>query len=505
MKRGPDHSEKTPECNISPVQVALGIPEIVTNILHHYPRYGLRGQNYLVTVSKVWHEAIKQCHLQEEPTFEKLIADCLKCPESVIQILRDDTLLPYLSEEQILKLISCHSEFAIYLLKNDIISLIYGNYILNPTKLLTLTKHHSEVAITFFTNPKWRQKLLNIHIYKFGCQHLEIAHYILDNNLQDNDIGEIRSNGLKSLAASFVTIARRLLNDPATFRELTEPNLKGPKFLYQYLELLIETARTNESFGFLSSKINTPNDFINQFENLCDLGLTAEEIKVLGEYHSEIAMKVLQSKTLCEKYFDPKSCFQWGKNHETVAMHFLKTEPLCKNLDDDMVVELCKKHPAAVKYVLNTPDLCELVCMAFIYPTKSVVHSLDEIPMHILKDPTLCEMLCEVPLLAFGAYHPRAAKVILTTKDFYTKLSEEKINSICHKHPHILRKILNTQSLREMLEPEHLNKLESIDPQLHIKPLLIKVSEQAKSWDLQTNKPSEEMDIDAVAKFTFKK
>ncbi|MCS5711106.1 hypothetical protein [Candidatus Berkiella aquae] len=495
MKRGPRHFKKTVECNSSSAQVALGIPEIVANILHQYPRYGLRGQNNLVTVSKVWHEAIKQCHLQDEPTFEKLIADCLKCPESVIQILRDDTFLPYLSEEQILKLISCHSEFAIYLLKNDFIPI-------NQENLLILTKHHPQVAMHLFTNPKWRQTLQQMNIYLFGCQHLEIAQYILDNHLGSDLLH--RREGLKTLAESSPIIARRIFNDPATYRDLTEHNLNGPKFLFKYIELLIERSNAERSKANQPSvllQINTPEDFINHFEDLSELELSRLEVKVLGEYHSEIAMKVMQSERLFKKYCETRPYNTWVINHEAVAMCFIKTEAFREFFDYYLMSRLCENHPAALEFLFNQEDLRINMYANVFLNSDSPNLPLDKIAMPCLKDPNFRRISHDSLLVSLGTHNPEAAKFILTTKELYTKLSENSVRLICNKYPHITQQILNTQSLRELVKPAHLAILEAVI----IEPFAVEISKQAKGWDLQSNKPSKEMDVDAVAKFTLKK
>ncbi|MCS5711108.1 hypothetical protein [Candidatus Berkiella aquae] len=497
MKRGPDHSEKVTQCNPSFAQVALGIPEIVATILHHYPRYGLRGQNNLVTVSKVWHEAIKQWHLQDEPTFERLIADCLKCPESVIHILRDNTLLPYLSEEQILRLISCHGEFAISLLENDVLPI-------NHQSLLVLTKYHLQVAMYFFNDPQWFKRI-KYNLYAFGCQHPEIAQYILDNNLTDgNDL--IRREGLNKLAESSLVIARKLLNDSVTFGNLTEPTLKGPQFLYKHLELLIELGKTNESFAFLHShnvEINTPEDFINHFEILCELGLSEKEVGVLGDYHPEIALKVLQNETIFARYIGINRLLMimgWVLRHEVIAMHVLETN----NISDTRLSDLCKIHRAVATHVSNTPHLYNRLCINNLINGALLLQNA-ELAIAILKSNTADEQLNIDALMRLASGNPSVAKYILTTKKLYTKLSEANVRTISNQYPHIVRKILNTSSLRDLVEHTYLSILESIGRAFVIKPFLVDVSEKAKCWDLQSNKPKEEMNVDAVAKFTLKK
>ncbi|MCS5711110.1 hypothetical protein [Candidatus Berkiella aquae] len=492
MKLGPEHSEKIAECGPSSAQIALGMPEIVATILHHYPRYGLRGQNNLATVSTVWHQVIKECHLQDEPTFEKLITDCLKCPEGVIHILRNDTLLPYLSERQVLRLISCHREFAIYLLENDVISV-------NSQNLLTLTKYHPQVAMHLLSNPQWLQRIRD-YVCFFGCQHHEIAEYILDNNIRTGDDELDHRADLKRLADSSLIIARRLLNDPVIFEDLTEPNLKGPLVLYKHLELLIELSKTNESFAFLYSlnvEINTPEDFINHFETLCSFGLSEQEVKVLGDYHPEIAMKFLQNETLCQRFLGANAQFMinhWAKLHEAVAMHILKAN----NVNDVELADLCKRHPVAAKYVINTPHLCNRLCMSYYGNFFSTQN--EELAIDILKTETFHPKLHGTALLYLASNDPKAAKMILTTNKFCRKLTEANVRYICNQHLHIVRKILNTQSLRELVEPADLAILKAMDRQIIIKPLLFGASKQAKGWDLKANKPSEGAKINVVTK-----
>ncbi|MCS5710679.1 hypothetical protein [Candidatus Berkiella aquae] len=458
----------------SPVEYALSLPEIVAIIASFCPLYSVRGKNNLMTVSKLWHKVISESDFYDNVSFRNLIKDCLKSPEGVIYILRDEKLLPYLTKERLLELIGCHKEFALHLLENEIMS---G---LCQYDLFRLASHHHEVGLFILKNEKYRKEFSDVGVSSLGHNHPKIADYLFNTqpNILDLAINE----------KSHPDIVRQMLNHSDNFNRLYAVGIVRD-VAFKYLDVLVESCKDKKAFEFLKRfEINTPADFIQNLINLFEGGwLNWQHLIYLGCHHAEIAINILKTPTLLEN-INPDVIIAFGRYHKSVAMHILTTEKIYKKLNGNNLFSVCNFHFEAIEYLFNQPELLKKISMFFI---KFIAYKHPKIGLAILKTEDYFTQLTSSELECIGCSGNSAViEHILLTSVLYNKLTIENLEKICRANPRVVRKILYSSHLHKEIEAFHLERLRVVNEYISQLPpvdIAFDVSRLAKLWNVEKN------------------
>ncbi|MCS5710678.1 hypothetical protein [Candidatus Berkiella aquae] len=476
-----DSTENASEATYSPVEHALTIPEIIANILYHYPHSGILGQNNIMTVSKLWHKVLKENDLIDDFSFKKLIEDCVKYPEGVIHILKDKSLQPYLTTEKLFKIISCHKAFAIHFLQNIDISNS------EQKDVAILANYHSEVVMCILEKLKTYEGNATFTglLMRLGKQDPIIAEHIL------NTPELIKRASLRLFSEINPNIAIRILNEPFGYGKCTKPGHYYPVVLFQYLEVLIEIGKKQKGFEFLKElNINTPEEFVCKLED-CALRLSRNVLSEIALYNEEVRMKIMMTPSLRKKV-GKSSIIHLGEVHAKAAMYILETRILHSYNSFDSVLATFARHITVAKYIFNTPELFNLLSHEIIVSIASKSH---EMAMHILKTEELCKLLESKDIIKLGYENPTVAKYILSTPEICAKMMTDDMFALANKHSFVVKNILDTDEFRKRIDDTQLISLECLKYKIrNFTPSAIQqqVCKQAQLWNVLTNELDED-------------
>ncbi|MCS5710680.1 hypothetical protein [Candidatus Berkiella aquae] len=455
---------------------ALADPVIVKKILHYCPHYRFYGKNNMMIVSKQWHKVISESDLYENSSFQKLLQDCLISPEVVIDILRDETLLPYLSRRKLLELISCYKEFAIYILQMEIFS------DLSLYEKALLTQYHHDVAMYVLKNPKYfDEKNMDLAI-TLGCQHPQVAQLILDKKIP------LSTTQLLSLAKSNSTIARQILND----KKCDTQNMRDIAFLH--LDVLIDICNEKKIFP-IQVDFKTPEEFVLNLEHICRYNLVDDfDLLTLGKFHSEVAMQIVKCSVLREKlFFNGFTLYGDFVDmcilHRNVAEYVCDTPEWLSKLNIQELYRIGIVHPKVAMVILKTETLCDQLSSS----TMANLGCHQEIAMTILKTEKLYNRLTSHDLRKLGySNNPLVVEHLLMTSAFCNKITQIDLIGICSKKPSVLKKVISLLALDKKNEV-HLKRLQAIQHIAKLAPsdIAVAISQQSQAWNVETNQTEE--------------